>query len=241
MEKCIPSGRVQETHRTQFPSMYKGCLILPWPAHVTSPWFVRGTTSSSSMEESVEARAITTSSSHSQAEKRRRERINAHLSTLRHLIPSASKMDKASLLGAVIDHVKDLKRKAFELGQSLIMPTEVDEVTVECNENGNNKIKNKESIIIRVSFCCNDRPELFADLSQALDSLQLRTVRADIVTLGGRVRNVLILSAKDSEEIVCLSSLKDSLKAVLGWVALPRMSSPGTSTNKKQCVSNPFT
>ncbi|RYR46431.1 hypothetical protein Ahy_A07g032169 [Arachis hypogaea] len=56
-----------------------------------------------------EDRPASASKSHSQAEKRRRDRINAQLATLRKLIPKSDKMDKAALLGSVVDHVKDLK------------------------------------------------------------------------------------------------------------------------------------
>ncbi|RWR78870.1 transcription factor bHLH51-like protein [Cinnamomum micranthum f. kanehirae] len=117
----------------------------------------------------------------SQAEKRRRERINTHLSTLRRLVPSATKLDKATLLGRVIDHVKELKRKALEIGNSFTVPTETDDVTVECDRNG----ALKDRFIIRASLCCDDRPELYTDLIQALHGLKLRTVRADMATLGG--------------------------------------------------------
>lgn len=43
-------------------------------------------------------------------------------------------MDNAPLLAIVIDHVKELKRKAAEIGKVCSAPTEVDEVSVECDE-----------------------------------------------------------------------------------------------------------
>ncbi|XP_077239328.1 transcription factor AIG1-like [Tasmannia lanceolata] len=224
MEKCFPFGWPQEAHSTNFPSFGKGSLIHPWPSL------------SLSAEEVAEAKAMATSKSHSQAEKRRRERINSHLSTLRQLIPSSHKLDKAALLGRVIDHVKDLKRKAFEVEGGFTMPTEIDEVTVECggtggqNSSGSNS---KETHFIRASICCDDRPELFNDLVEALHGLRLRAIRADMATLGGRMRNVLILCTRDGEENVCLSSLKDSVQAVLGGVA-SRMSSSTTLSSKRQ-------
>ncbi|KAL5576685.1 hypothetical protein UlMin_018384 [Ulmus minor] len=65
----------------------------------------------------AEDKAIAASKSHSQGEKRRRDRINAQLATLRKLIPKYDKMDVAALLGSVIDQVKDLKRKAMEVSK----------------------------------------------------------------------------------------------------------------------------
>ncbi|KAL6003336.1 hypothetical protein ACLOJK_023559 [Asimina triloba] len=151
---------------------------------------------------------------------------------------SNTELDKASLLSVVIENVKDLKRKVFEIGKGFTIPTDVDEVIVECegSSSSSNKIM-KESITIRASLCCDDRPDLFSDLSQALHGLKLRMVRADVATLGGRVRNVLILCATTdqySQEVVCLTSLKESVKAVLGRVILSRKPSPESSSNKRQ-------
>ena len=39
-------------------------------------------------------------------------------------------MDKAALLGSVIEQVKDLKRKAMDIGTSITVPTEIDEVSI---------------------------------------------------------------------------------------------------------------
>ncbi|XP_047328141.1 transcription factor bHLH51-like [Impatiens glandulifera] len=177
-----------------------------------------------------EDRSISASRSHSQAEKRRRDRINTQMAALRKLVPKSDKMDKAALLGSVIEQVKDLKRKATEASKSLIVPVDIDEVTVElfldeeedeeaaaaaaaCSSEINN---NPESILIRASVCCEDRPELFEELSQALKSLNLGTVRAEISSLGGRVKSILVLCTSKG---VCLNSLKQSLKGVLVKIA----------------------
>lgn len=134
------------------------------------------------------------------------------------------------MLGRVIDHVKELKRKALEIGNSFTIPTEMDDVTVECDRNG----ALKDRFIIRASLCCDDRPELYTDLIQALHGLKLRTVRADMATLGGRVKNVLILSTKVGEEGACLSTLKDSLKEVLRRIVFTDVQSQNTNLSKRQ-------
>jgi hypothetical protein len=46
------------------------------------------------IEESLEDRAISASKSHSQAEKRRRDRINTQLANLRKLIPKSDKVNQ---------------------------------------------------------------------------------------------------------------------------------------------------
>ncbi|XP_043715039.1 transcription factor bHLH51-like [Telopea speciosissima] len=193
--------------------------------------------SSMSAEAIAEDKATAASKSHSQAEKRRRERINAHLAALRKLIPRSDKMDKATLLGSVIEHAKDLKTRAAEISKSFLVPTEVDEVTIDYEEeeeeeetseptNNNNKVGN---IFIKASICSEDRPEIFTDITEALKGLKLTTVETDMATVGGRVINVMILNANNYEKGTSLNSLKQTLKVVLTRVA----SSPTTSMNAR--------
>ncbi|KAI4306847.1 hypothetical protein L6164_030091 [Bauhinia variegata] len=190
------------------------------------------------IEGSAEDRAASASKSHSQAEKRRRDRINAQLATLRKLIPKSDKMDKAALLGSVIDHVKDLKRKAMDIGKALTVPSEIDEVTIDYDpaqdETCTKISKFKDKIIIKASVCCDDRPELFSELIQVLKGLRLTAVKADIASVGGRIKSILVLCSKDNEEGVCLSTLKQSLKSAVSKVATSSMASSCTTRSKRQ-------
>ncbi|XP_042494395.1 transcription factor bHLH51-like [Macadamia integrifolia] len=189
--------------------------------------------SSLSAEAIKEDRATAASKSHSQAEKRRRERINAHLAHLRKLVPRSDKMDKATLLGSVIEHVKNLKIRAEETTQDFLVPTEVDEVTVDFEETDpepmNSNI-NKGNISFKASICCEDRPDLFTDIIEALKDLKLTTVKSDIATVGGRVINVMTLSATRNYEegTTSLKTLKKTIKVALTRVA---SSSSVTSMN----------
>ena len=132
-------------------------------------------------------------------------------------------MDKAALLGNVVELVKDLKRKSFEISKVFSIPSETDEITVDHDSEKsrslvNNQTRNKNIILINASFCCDDRPELFPELTQALKGLKLTIVRADMSCLGGRIRSILVLCCEDSEESVCIKSLKQSLKLVLSRI-----------------------
>ncbi|KAL7161920.1 hypothetical protein ACSBR2_042408 [Camellia fascicularis] len=129
---------------------------------------------------------------HSEAERRRRERINAHLGTLRGLVPCTEKMDKATLLAEVISQVKQLKKTATESSEGLIIPMDANEVRVEPEPN----IEGDKNISLRVSLCCDYWPELLSELKQALDALRLNTVQADISTLGRRVKTVLVFTSR---------------------------------------------
>ncbi|XP_065872111.1 transcription factor bHLH51 [Euphorbia lathyris] len=173
------------------------------------------------------------SNSHSQAEKRRRDRINAQLGILRKLVPDSDKMDKAALLGSVIEQVKELKGKATEVSKGITVPTEVDEVTVDLLNSDNNK-----NMFIRASVCCDDRPEVLSELIRAVKGLRLNIVRADIASVGGRVKTILILSLKDSNEVtpiaLSLSAVKHSFNLALSRISSSSMPSNFRVRSKRQ-------
>lgn len=142
--------------------------------------------------ERSEAKSAAALKSHSEAEKRRRERINAHLTTLRGLVPSNEKMDKAALLAEVIDQVKQLKKNAAEVSDSFFIPLDSDELRVEqIDEN----IEEDGMLYFRAFICCGYRPGLLSDLRQAMETLQLNLVKSEISTLGDRVKNVFFFTS----------------------------------------------
>uniref|UniRef100_A0A1D1YZP5 Transcription factor bHLH51 n=1 Tax=Anthurium amnicola TaxID=1678845 RepID=A0A1D1YZP5_9ARAE len=212
------------------PQRYGGRFILPCPpgSVVGSPAFqVYGPSPSSSSSSSAVvvggtavAKAAAASRIHSLAERGRRERINGHLSTLRRMIPNADKMDKATLLRSVIHEVRVLKRKAVDVSKHLTVPAEVNQVSVECDEGNDELPADKCCPLIKASICCDDRPDLYADIVEAFHRLRLRAVRADIASLGGRVRHAFVLRrAGSGGEDACLSSLMESTRQLLGKVA----------------------
>ncbi|CAA3007961.1 transcription factor bHLH30-like [Olea europaea subsp. europaea] len=164
-------------------------------------------------QEIMDAKALAASKSHSEAERRRRERINNHLAKLRSLLPSTTKTDKASLLAEVIQHVKELKRQTSIIAETSPVPTEVDELIVDDASDEDGKF------MIKASICCEDRPDLLTDLIKTLKALRLRTLKAEITTLGGRVKNVLFITGEEDEQEeqqqYCISSIQEALKAVM--------------------------
>ncbi|XP_010534610.1 PREDICTED: transcription factor bHLH51 [Tarenaya hassleriana] len=174
-------------------------------------------------------RADSLSRSHRMAEKRRRDRINSHLAALRKLVPNSDKLDKAALLATVIQQVKQLKQQATESPIFSDLPSESDEVTV----NLSNTVPNFESdtqeckggdrvLLFRASFCCEDRPEVLSEIIRVLKKLQLETIQANVISVGGRTRNNFVLMKKGcgSEENSAASAtaLKQSLGAVLSRI-----------------------
>jgi hypothetical protein len=101
--------------------------------------------------------------------------------------------DKASLLAEVIQHVKELKRQTSEITEEACpLPTESDELTVDASSDEDGRL------VVRASLCCDDRTDLLPDLIRALKALRLRALKAEITTLGGRVKNVLVVTGDDS-------------------------------------------
>lgn len=185
-------------------------------------------------QEIMDAKALAASKSHSEAERRRRERINAHMAKLRSLLPSTTKTDKASLLAEVIQHVKELKRQTSEINDDSLLPTESDELTVDST------IGDEEGrFLVRASLCCDDRSDLLPDLIRALKSLRLRTLKAEITTLGGRVKNVLLFTGEDGNSGAphqSIDTIQDALKAVMDRQSVSDSTSTGSA--KRQRTSN---
>ncbi|KAJ8451874.1 hypothetical protein Cgig2_007357 [Carnegiea gigantea] len=148
---------------------------------------------SSKVALSPEAKAMAACKSHKEAERRRRKRINGHLATLRTLLPSLIKTDKASILGEVVRQVRELKKATSELttqhlsegddNNSCLLPGDTDEVTLYRSEN--------DSSILIATLCCEDRPELIADLTRALGSVKGKVVKAKLAMVGGRIKSIL--------------------------------------------------
>ncbi|XP_010528040.1 PREDICTED: transcription factor AIG1-like [Tarenaya hassleriana] len=143
-------------------------------------------------QEIIDAKALAASKSHSEAERRRRERINNHLAKLRSILPNTTKTDKASLLAEVIQHMKELKRQTSLISDTCPVPTEADELTVDSSYDDGDG-----NVVIKASFCCQDRTDLMNDVINALKELRLKTLKAEITTVGGRVKNVLFISAEE--------------------------------------------
>ncbi|CAI9757250.1 unnamed protein product [Fraxinus pennsylvanica] len=178
---------------------------------------------------------------HSEAERRRRERINGHLSTLRSLIPGTDKMDKALLLAEVINKVKELRGKVAEATKGTLVPTDIDEVRVEQQADEHDGA----FFSIRASLCCDYRHEILSDLRLTLESLPLKTVRAEIATLGSRMVNVFVVTGCNTENVnspedcqPLIDSVRQALKSVLDkFYASEESTSRNMVSRKKRKVS----
>lgn len=166
----------------------------------------------------TETKSVAALKSHSEAERRRRERINAHLAALRDLVPSNEKMDKATLLAEVINQVKQLKKTAGQLSDNYFVPLDFDEVRVERNdENGEKEGGGGGTNSFKAIICCEYRPGLLSDIRQALDTLEVNLVRSEISTLEGRVKNVFFFTVKNASEsgVHLMNSVHQALSTIM--------------------------
>jgi UTP:GlnB (protein PII) uridylyltransferase len=116
------------------------------------------------------------------------------------------------LLAEVINHVKELKRQTSLIAETSEVPSESDELKVDGNddENGN--------FVIKASLCCEDRSDLLHDLIKTLKALRFRTLKAEITTLAGRVKNVLFITedlVNGEQHYACINSIHEVLKEVM--------------------------
>ncbi|KAK1386911.1 Transcription factor bHLH30 [Heracleum sosnowskyi] len=210
----------------------------------SGPFGLQAELSKLTAQEIMDAKALAASKSHSEAERRRRERINNHLAKLRSLLPSTTKTDKASLLAEVIQHLKELKRQTSIIAESSPIPTETDELTVDNEEDEDGRF------IIKASLCCEDRTDLLPDLIKTLKAMRLKTLKAEITTLGGRVKNVLFITGDDQESSrddddeqqqpheYFISSIQEAFKAVMEKSNGDHESSPAGSVKRQRTNIN---
>ncbi|XP_071735375.1 transcription factor bHLH30-like [Rutidosis leptorrhynchoides] len=187
----------------------------------------------------AEEKAAAASNRHSEAERRRRKRINGHLSTLRSLLPNTVKSDKASLLAEVVRRVKELKNVAAELksrsmeqsdetiqnNEYCMIPSENDELVLTyIGEDSSTK-----KIMIKARMCCEDRADLIGELTRGLGLMHAKLVRAEIGTVGGRIKCVLWVHVSAETIELGVRDVRRVLKVVMDramFLDLPRNKRP---------------
>ncbi|KAG6619777.1 transcription factor bHLH131-like isoform X1 [Carya illinoinensis] len=127
---------------------------------------------------------------HSEAERRRRKRINDQYRTLRNVLPNLIKMDKATVLAETVRQVRELRKTVSDLeavchgsNKDCEFPSGVDKLSLERCEDDNG--------VVKVTFSCEDRTGLMSAVARQLRAVKGRVVRSKMVTVGGRTKVVL--------------------------------------------------
>lgn len=123
--------------------------------------------------------------------------------------------DKASLLAKVVEQVKELKQQSSHIMQlESSFPSDTDDVIVVTDFFFNKN--HQSSLVIKASFCCDDRSDLNTELIQTLKSLRLSPLKAEMVTFGGRTRNMLILATdRIDEKNEVVEFLREELRSLV--------------------------
>ncbi|XP_009591424.1 transcription factor bHLH30-like [Nicotiana tomentosiformis] len=164
---------------------------------------------------------------HAMAERKRRERINAHLHTLKKLFPHLPKKDKSRVLTEAVTQLKELRKKVAQQMEtqkdsegnyngnnglsSFFLPGENDEVSVNfCEESYN------DEQTVKATVCCEDRMGLNRDLSAAVRLVQGRVIKAEMATVGGRTKaEMLVVLCKAGGGEKDTGQLRRALMAVV--------------------------
>ncbi|KAL0790768.1 hypothetical protein Bca101_007014 [Brassica carinata] len=137
---------------------------------------------------------------HSDAERRRRLRINYQFEALRTILPNLIK-DKASVLGETVRYFKELKKLVNEIPTT---PSLEDSLRL-------GQCKNRD--FARVVFSCSDREGLMSEVAESMKAADAKAVRAEMMTVGGRTKCVLFVQGVNGNE--GLVKLKKALKPVV--------------------------
>lgn len=137
--------------------------------------------------------------------------------------------------------MKELKRQTSEIAEESPLPSETDELTVDATSDEDGRL------IVTASLCCEDRTDLLPELIKALKALHLRTIKAEITTLGGRFKNVLVITAddylnstdsnSDQQQRYSVESIQDALKAVMERSVVAEEPAAGSSSKRQRTAS----
>lgn len=143
----------------------------------------------------------------------------------------------------MIQHVKELKKETSVISETNLVPTESDELTVaftEEEETGDGRF------VIKASLCCEERSDLLPDMIKTLKAMRLKTLKAEITTVGGRVKNVLFVTGEENsgeelEEEYCIGTIEEALKAVMEKNNVEESSSSGNAKRQRMSSHNTIT
>ncbi|KAI3671807.1 hypothetical protein L2E82_53253 [Cichorium intybus] len=99
---------------------------------------------------------------------------------------------------------------------------------------------NGPSYSIKASLCCEFKHEVLSDLKEALDGLNLKSIRTEIATLGNRIINLFVITGNKDEANIkdIVSPVRQALKSILDkFYASQEFSESNTLSNKRWRVS----
>ncbi|XWS29641.1 hypothetical protein CRYUN_Cryun24cG0046900 [Craigia yunnanensis] len=184
--------------------------------------------------------SMTRSPSHAQdhimAERKRREKLSQRFIALSAIVPGLKKMDKASVLGDAIKHVKQLQERLKVLEeqtkkrivQSVVFvkksQVSADDESSSCEENFDGPSSDAalpeiearvsdDDVLIRIH--CEKQKGLVAKILSEIENLHLSVVNSNVLPFGNSTLDMTIIAQKDAEFKLTMKDLVKDLRVAL--------------------------
>ncbi|KAL3635346.1 hypothetical protein CASFOL_019893 [Castilleja foliolosa] len=171
----------------------------------------------------------TTTKDHILSERKRREKISQRLIALSALVPGLKKMDKASVLGDAVKHLKQLQDKIKILEEQTKTKSMEKLVLVrkyETHADGDETFSNVTESLpeIQARFCnkdvliiinCEKRKGLLEKVAAEVEKLNLSVANSSVMAFGDYALNITLLAKKDDEFAMSMNELVNILRSAL--------------------------
>ncbi|GFP99432.1 transcription factor bhlh25 [Phtheirospermum japonicum] len=180
-------------------------------------------------------RAGQTTQDHILAERKRREKISQRFIALSALVPGLKKMDKASVLGDAVKHLKQLQDKIKILEEQTktksmekLVFVKKYEIHSDGDENGSSD-ENFSDVTeplpeIQARFCnkdvliiinCEKRKGVLEKVVAEIEKLNLSVINSCVMAFGDYALNMTLLAKKDDEFTMGMKELVNNLSSAL--------------------------
>ncbi|XWS41705.1 hypothetical protein CRYUN_Cryun17cG0105700 [Craigia yunnanensis] len=184
--------------------------------------------------------SMTRSPSHAQdhimAERKRREKLSLRFIALSAIVPGLKKMDKASVLGDAIKHVKQLQERLKVLEEQTKKRTvesvvfvkksqvSADDESSSCEENSDGPSSDAalpeiearvsdDDVLIRIH--CENQKGFVAKILSEIENLHLSVVNSSVLPFGNSTLDITIIAQKDAEFKLIVKDLVKDLRVAL--------------------------
>ncbi|GAB2226123.1 hypothetical protein Drorol1_Dr00021915 [Drosera rotundifolia] len=136
-------------------------------------------------------------------ERNRMKGLNGHIDTFRSLFPYLIKKDKASVLGELVRQLKVLNKRVVDMRSAVGKMAEASHgggvsgvaagilLPDDTNNANVRRADQADASLLIATLSCEDRGNLIPDIITAPGSANGRVIRAEMATVGGRVKTKL--------------------------------------------------